>query len=697
MAANFDRHPSETFSKLRKSGGEHVAFSKELIFDRMNFCYPKWQIRTTIFPVFPDQNLDDESNASDAVKEQMKSNRVLKLFRDISESKQLGMKIFQNIRMTKSKIKVLRDVFGVDCSSLTKLECRIEVDILAVNKSTICLTEVISDQENATNAIERLKRAEIFIKNLIKFTCRKDFNFQISKVIFTFVPMSSEISAEAAKYGITIMDMNRIIDAGAMPTILSCRSNEICPEDFVAALAFVRCCEVLRWFQSEEEKMNSSLIEAMRGLDLTSPEDQKDQMANVEEVQFEDGLFVWLDQIQAKILSDKNPFQLIMGSTARGKTMLLLMKILEVLRTESRSNVLVILLTSNLIDFYEKNFKERGIGTERITFVDAQDEFSEIVKSKNPHIFIDEYCACANVSQRFYIQMKIILPSILKKNQRLLWITADIRQGLEGSFDLANSYNAQILEEPQLVKSYLMIQHRCSKQPFKLYRDACGPLHHEVSYLDDGLPAEIIRVENEGKANLFEAWIDSVKTTLGNLKQNGWNSKDIAIIIQANDHDEVLLYPRLKAKFPDNQISFEIETLSQEWPVVIVCISEENGLSTGYLSFSRTISKLIIVIKPQTSDPKSVDSFEPPAYRKALLEILKPNRGNCCQPKPPQIEMIGLHQTVHQTQWHKFHCIQLLIQLKSDMYEKHIRLNFWMGRFMHCIDHQLNTVNFFLF
>jgi hypothetical protein len=286
--------------------------------------------------------------------------------------------------------------------------------------------------------------------------------------------------------------------------------------------------------------------------------------------------------------------------------------------------------------------------------------------------------------------MKMILPTILTKNQRLLWITADIRQGLEGSFDLANSYNAQILEEPQLVKSYLMVQHRCSSETFKLYRDYCGPLYHDVSYLDDGLPAEIIRVENDQKTDVFEAWTNSIKTLLSNQKQNGWNSKDIAIIIPANNCNEVLLYLQLKAKCPENQLLFEIETLSREWPVVIVCISEENGLSTGYLSFSRAISKLIIVIKP----PKSKDSSES-SFREILLEVFKQSHGNVSQPKPPQIEMIGFHQMVHQKKCLQENCFQLLIHLKYDIFEKNMKMNFWMRRFVGCIDDQLSMVRVF--
>jgi hypothetical protein len=104
-------------SKLRKSGGEIVPFSKEIIYDTIKFYSKEWNcnLKSCIFPAFPEQLLlEDETRVPAVVKEQFNVNKVLKMFYDFSESKKLGVKLFTDIQVTKSKIKVLEELFGVD-------------------------------------------------------------------------------------------------------------------------------------------------------------------------------------------------------------------------------------------------------------------------------------------------------------------------------------------------------------------------------------------------------------------------------------------------------------------------------------------------------------------------------------------------------------------------------------------------------
>jgi hypothetical protein len=478
MASKLDQHNP----KLRKSGGQIVPFSREILYDTIEVSSQGWKCKckTSVFPAFPDQQLEeDEKRAPTVVKEQFNVNKVLKMFYDFSESKKLGIKLFADIHVTKSKIKVLQEVFDVESPLLfTTSECPIEIDILSVNNSTICLAEVVSQQENASNSIEKLQRVEHFIRNLIKFTFPKNSECHIYKVLTSFVPLSTEVSVQATENDIMILKTNPTINGEVLSKILNGDSQrkEIFFDDFVVAMTVICCCQTLSYFRSEEDKVRQSLLDAINCLDLSNKEESKTSF-DVGRSQPDVDLFVWLDPVQAKILRDKNPFQLIIGSVATGKTMLLQMKILDVLRTESHSKVLVVLPTSNLKSYYEKMFLDRSDETtsKRVTIVTASDNFWEIVRTTNPHIFIDEYCACADISHRFCVQFKMLFPGVLERDDRLMWISIDYRQVLQGSFETLNSKKYLVLEEPKFVKSYLMNQHRCCRGVFESYRFSCGP------------------------------------------------------------------------------------------------------------------------------------------------------------------------------------------------------------------------------
>lgn len=275
---------------------------------------------------------------------------------------------------------------------------------------------------------------------------------------------------------------------------------------------------------------------------------------------------------------------------------------------------------------------------------------------------------------------------LLERNDRLMWISVDCRQVLQGSFEILNSKKYQIFEEPKYVKSYLMKQHRCFRGIFESYGVNCGPISKGNSQLDEGLPTRIIQAENQEQVDLFDSWSNSIKASIEEQLKSGWSSEDIAVIIQVTDHDDVLLYLHVKTKCPDNQVYFQMETLSQEWPVVITCIPHKSLLNSwaGYLPYSRAVSKLVVVVKPKGKcETPSYDN-----YQKMLFEILKPCTSIIGQPILPQIEMIGFHQMIHQK-----NSSEVVSHVKTNISSMCVFLNHWLKIFSKNIDLELTNVS----
>ncbi len=115
-----------------------------------------------------------------------------------------------------------------------------------------------------------------------------------------------------------------------------------------------------------------------------------------------------------------------------------------------------------------------------------------------------------------------------------------------------------------------MMFHRCTANVLLNYRDFCGPLA-EIGHQIQGEPTEEVITKHQSGKNSIKVWADIVKKTFVEETKKGWKEEDIAIVIVVDNADCALLFFELKSIISDAQIHFETDTLSQEWPVVIVC------------------------------------------------------------------------------------------------------------------------------
>jgi hypothetical protein len=679
-------------SRLKQSGGGSVPITKEVIFERLETYFPDWKNKTIVVPIIPDLKYEGpigfpgvlpkiEETHKGLVKGQNNEAKVLKVFETFSRSHKKALKIFHDLHSNKTKMKALRNAFGFDSSSAEDFD--LEIDVLAVGKVSICLVEVKSSISYASKAIKQLERAEAFTRILLRLTCLENLSIPIRKMFCVPGPFDKNTTENANANRVTLLDLNSLDGSSTMSEIWNQKEGqtELILNDFIAALAFLRCCLTLNTVGSSNDQLENALLEGAKGLAITKHLYQQKPLKSwknddVQEVIVKDDLSVWLDPTQDKILFSKHPNQVIIGPASTGKTILVQLKVMGILGTETDSNVLIVLPTEKLQAKYEKYFQEANVNPERLTIMTAHQNFQDVVIQKDPHIFMDEFCASVDTSQDFFMNQ---VHSLFKRSsngteQKSFWITADFKQGLESPLEMATTKKMAILEQPGFIKSYLKMQHRCTLNVLKSYSKHCGPLTKGDSHQHKGEPTKIINVKPNKGEELIDSWVRTVDEALKTEENNACSSKNIAVVIPGNDSEEVTLYLKFKSKYPEINIFFEFETLSQEWPVIIACISKEDYLDSGYVTFSRAIYKLIIVIGPEFPTDNRVD--EENDARMTLLGMLKPNHANNYRPRPPQIEMIGFHQLIHETT-----ATKILENLRAHINEIVQKLNYWLKQF----------------
>jgi hypothetical protein len=107
-------------------------------------------------------------------------------------------------------------------------------------------------------------------------------------------------------------------------------------------------------------------------------------------------IVVWLDAIQQEIMKDPTKRQVIVGPASTGKTLLIQLKVLEIIE-ETKSKVLIILPYKQLEEKYKEFLKNAtDIDTSKeVKFVtpETQNWKRLLEENKTSHWFVDEFAA----------------------------------------------------------------------------------------------------------------------------------------------------------------------------------------------------------------------------------------------------------------------------------------------------------------
>jgi hypothetical protein len=662
MAAKYssdgNRQTSST-TFIRHSGGERVQFTKDVLLQKIDSYRPGWRSTTVTIPYisdltfegpinFPGVKKEIEISHQGLVKGQNNEAEVLKIYQKFSLSNNLHWKIFSNVLVKDLKWMQLANIFGgnfpTDCHDILKIH--LEIDIVVLDGSHIILTEVkssLSDLNRINKPIEQLKKAEEFLWNLLKIIGVCSSEVQITKVIAAPGPFGDLVTTIAQHQNCTLLDIN---DPKKHETLFSIDlpKSGIVLEKMFAALTFLKCCSKFQFF--EEGKLRLALQEGAKGKEVSDSLTQhkpleKWRHPQVDKINITGELFVWLDPVQLKIMDSRHPRQIILGPASTGKTILIQLKIIEKLR--ANENVLVVLPTKKLVSNYKLFFSAciENVSYRNLFIVTPEEDWKSIQRRYKANIFMDEFCLMA-LEHKSFVKDVAELAKTLSYSQ-LFWITMDFKQGLESQREFPTSEGVAILESQFFETNYLMLFHRCTANVLANYRSFCGPLT-DIGHQIQGEPTEVITTKPNSRAtNSIKAWAQEVKKVFIQQLQKDWREEQIAIVVAADDIACVLLFLELKSLLGNVSIHFESETLSLEWPVVIVCLSNSPSLKLSYTAFSRAIFKTITVLKPETEN-ETENVTNDYTHCQHLLSILRINQTNPYKFRPIFIDMIGFRQ-----------------------------------------------------
>ncbi len=449
------KDPEETGFSLRKTGGDFVRLSKEEILQHLSFYNPNWRETTVTIPCVPDLKYagpigfpgvrpDIEESHKGQIKGQMNEYRVLQIYEQYSKLNKLDLTIFHDTKITKSNLNALSKAFVQDCFVMdNNIEC--EIDFVTVSKYSIVLTEVKSKVGDGKKAFSQLRDAENLVKTILQIVGLQDLKVPILKVIASPHTFRKDLLKKAEKRKVILLNITEKSIECTLSKIFSCGDSprELNLENFVAALAFLQSCPTFQSEDSQKDNLKKSLLEGAKGMEIVEELKCHHHMKNwnhpeSKELCVSRNIFIWLDPIQSFIMSQPNPCQIITGPASSGKTILVQLKVLELMRHNNSEDVLVILPTSELKEKYQEFFAKHnpGIHHEKLVILTSNEFIPQNIPEKNRHIFIDEFCALSERSDEFCKIFETLIKHHSNNPRKLFWITADFKQNQSCLWDI---------------------------------------------------------------------------------------------------------------------------------------------------------------------------------------------------------------------------------------------------------------------
>jgi hypothetical protein len=245
-------------------------------------------------------------------------------------------------------------------------------------------------------------------------------------------------------------------------------------ENILISLYFMKCAHFN--FKSDpdkvlldEQEFEMSQTEGVKASEIVEKISKQQPLSKWKNPEVKPSLCYWLDPIQSEIMDDSNPYQIIVGPASTGKTLLIQLKVLQMLHKAEKEAVLIILPLQSLKQNYVKFFMDCGLQDDCDLFITTiRENWMSLVHQYNPHVFIDEFAAVWSIEKE--VIDEILKP--VKTNQqittKLIWITIDFLQ----SFEILTLGLPQIQDKhfvETATKSHLLLVHRCTKSVFQVW------------------------------------------------------------------------------------------------------------------------------------------------------------------------------------------------------------------------------------
>jgi len=252
-----------------------------------------------------------------------------------------------------------------------------------------------------------------------------------------------------------------------------------------------------------------------------------------------------------------------------------------------------------------------------------------------PHVFIDEYCAIGPKDMGHFSKNHCEFKSFVERipSDYYCWISLDFWQGFESTSELLPYIK---LEDAKT--TILTTVQRCTHSIFNEFKENYDPSLTNIGHQYQGLPCEQVSIVSNDGEGKTQVWKRMIRETIAKEKANGWTDKQIVTLIVRpilcfDDNHTTALKKRLKKE--ENITSyFDYEVLSQEWPVVIICLPSKEYKDLAIVQ-SRAIAKIIYILGEPSNGIEKISPIRIPTWSRSCLILRK------------RIDVLTYHQELH--------------------------------------------------
>jgi len=656
------KHKDKEFIS-KHSGGSYSLLNKNDVLQTMDLIYPEWreENKTFVFPIITEPTfegpLTDDTSDYDRglVKGYHSEVDVLWALKKVSHKNSLGLRIFHGISITKPMLEATAAAFETDLpdfkDKLVTKESREICDAILLHPAGISVIEIKSNENAVPKAKTQLNKAFDVIKVILKIVGVDAEKVPIHRVIALPNPLSEKTENKKEKLLKRIENFcllqgtqfeKKLIEEQLLRSMDS-KSYVLTPaniDDLSVVLAILKQGKLV----NSRGKIPSNLFrkQMLEGVAINETignirgQNQLQNSLGSKKFQFKrKHLFIWLDPRQAEILEDSNTKQYIIGPASTGKTLLVQLKVLEILELNPESKILIILPHNHLVESYKKSFQDFGLEIQDSNLLITTLSGHWRTFGDAHHTFIDEYCAIGPKESVFSKNHQDLKCKVENMPQTLYcWITMDFWQGYE---TVSHTKHYITLKDSKLTA--LTMFHRCTIGVLKEYRKNYSEVIMQVGHQYAGQSCETVC--NSSGANSMNDWAKTIQETVVKQKKMGWEIDQIGIIlVRPNIVDADICIYKLQKRLEEEGLNpkFDFETLSTEWPVVLICLP--NGKSEDLsIAQSRAIAKIIYIQAPNDiidNDPRPFIINNRVSHLSLFVAFLK-----------TRMEIFAYHQELH--------------------------------------------------
>ena len=199
--------------------------------------------------------------------------KVVEAFYGFSQAKKLGLKIFQGVQVTYTKMMSICEVFD---AKMIQFDKTVEVDLIVLGYNSITLVEVKSNEKEAYKAIEQLNKSKPILTALATMVGVNLNQVKIKQVVAVPTLTGWQLKKKAKDQTVTIFETDSQENEKTMSELFKIETSEDGPfegkEMLMGTLAFLKCS----WpfpsdktsIEIDEKELEKSVFEGLKACQI---------------------------------------------------------------------------------------------------------------------------------------------------------------------------------------------------------------------------------------------------------------------------------------------------------------------------------------------------------------------------------------------------------------------------------------------